>query len=117
MAPQSKVADAARLRHNNRAEPRQQVRLRAGHIADWQRRPICDCVIRDHSTKGARLLLPANVSTRSVIWFYENDIKGRRQGKVDGAEARRDRHSEMSVRRLRVGGAPRNEQPALYRKH
>jgi hypothetical protein len=82
MAPQSKVTGASRPQHNNRSEPRQKVRLRAGHIADWQSRLICACVIRDHSTKGARLLLPANVWTPDVVWFYETDIKDAVRAKV-----------------------------------
>jgi hypothetical protein len=66
------VSGAAR---DNRAEPRYPVHLRSGKIADAQRRLICHCVVRDRSTRGARLVLPSNVSVPDRIWFYDDEFK------------------------------------------
>jgi hypothetical protein len=60
---------------DDRTEPRRRVHLRGGEIADRQHKFICDCVIRDRSTRGARLRLPKNVSVPHEIWFYDHEFK------------------------------------------
>jgi hypothetical protein len=60
---------------DNRADPRYPVHLRSGKIADAQRKLICHCVVRDRSARGARLVLPSNVSVPDRIWFYDDEFK------------------------------------------
>ena len=59
----------------NRREPRCRSRLRSGHLSDGARGFICNCVIRDYSTKGARLLLPPNITLPNRVWFYDDELK------------------------------------------
>ncbi|WP_158814324.1 PilZ domain-containing protein [Methylocapsa sp. S129] len=65
-----------------RAEPRQRLHLRSGEVADQLHRFICDCVIRDRSIRGARLVLPRNVSVPDQIWFYDAEFKASARAEV-----------------------------------
>jgi hypothetical protein len=58
----------------SRCEPRHRGHLRHGEIADLQRRVICECLICDRSSKGARLRLPKNVSVPDQIWFHDDQV-------------------------------------------
>ena len=74
-AMQRPAPSQSRQSRDNRAEPRYRVHLRSGEIADQNHRFICNCVIRDRSVRGARLLLPKNVSTPDEIWFHDHERK------------------------------------------
>ena len=76
----------------NRREPRCRSSLRSGHIADGPRGFICNCVVRDYSTKGARLLLPKNVLAPKFIWFYDDEQK-----KAIRAEVRWQKGQEIGI--------------------
>jgi len=73
-AKRSDTTDS-RTSRDNRLDPRYPVHLRSGKIADAQRRLICHCVVRDRSARGARLVLPSNVSVPDRIWFYDDEFK------------------------------------------
>jgi hypothetical protein len=79
----------------NRREPRCRSRLRSGHLSDGGRGFICNCVIRDHSTQGARLLLPPNISLPRRVWFYDDDLK-----KAVRVEVRWQRGQEIGILKL-----------------
>jgi hypothetical protein len=91
-APTRPNCSSASLKAENRREIRHPARLRSGHIADGPRGFICDCVIRNHSAKGARLLLPPNVSLPRCVWFYDDDLK-----KAVRAEVRWQKGQEVGI--------------------
>jgi hypothetical protein len=79
----------------NRREPRCRTHLRSGHLSDGTRGYICDCIIRDYSTKGARLLLPPNITLPKRLWFYEDELK-----KAVRVEVRWRKGQEIGVLKL-----------------
>src|SRR6202453_1320518 len=92
-------ADNGRLlespRPLKRSEPRFRTRLCGGRIYSRQQYPVCYCVIRDHSAKGARLLLPPDISVSGLIWFCEDG-----SGEAVWAEVRWQRGREIGIRKL-----------------
>jgi hypothetical protein len=53
---------------------------------------VCYCVVRDYSAKGARLLIPPNISVNGLIWFCED---GSEQAVL--AEVRWQRGREIGI--------------------
>jgi hypothetical protein len=74
------------------------VHLRAGQISDRQHHFICDCVVRDRSKGGARLLLPRNIKVPLLIWFYDEEY-----GEAVKAEVRWRRNQEIGILKLPHG--------------
>jgi hypothetical protein len=88
----------ARKNRDLRSEPRFRTHLRSGRIYDLQQRFICDCVIRDRSSHGARLLLPKNVTPPNMICFLDEELK-----EFLRAEVRWRQDREIGIFKLRLG--------------
>ncbi len=88
----------ARKTRDLRSEPRFRTHLRSGRIFDLQQRFICDCVIRDRSSNGARLLLPKNVTTPNLIVFLDEELK-----EFIRAEVRWRQDREIGIQKFRLG--------------
>lgn len=94
-------ASLLRLRkaRDKRSEPRFRTHLRSGRIYDLQQRFICDCVIRDRSHNGARLLLPKNVKMpHNFICFLDEELN-----EFLRAEVRWRQDREIGILKLRLG--------------
>lgn len=87
--------DIAKKGVDHRREPRYRTRLRSGSISSGHKGLICDCVIRDYSSKGARLLLPKNVVPPKFIWFYDDETQ-----KAVRAEVRWQKGQEIGIMKL-----------------
>ena len=58
-----------------RGQSRFRIRLCSGRIYDRKKLLVCYCMIRDASGKGARLLLPPNVSLEKFVWLSEDGLE------------------------------------------
>ncbi|THD47190.1 MAG: PilZ domain-containing protein [Bradyrhizobium sp.] len=75
-----------------RCEPRHRVRLQSGRILDPRCRPICNCVIRDLSKGGARLLTPPTAEVSNNILFFDDQKQ-----QMASAEVRWRKGQEMGI--------------------
>jgi hypothetical protein len=80
---------------HRRREPRHRTHLRSGYITDVLHRFICDCFIRDYSTKGARLILPRDILAPNRIWFFDDEVK-----KPVMADVRWRRGQEIGIQKI-----------------
>ena len=64
-----------RRNEDKRCEPRFRTRLRSGQLYDKENNFISICILRDRSTRGARLAVPRHVYLPPEFLFFDDELK------------------------------------------
>jgi hypothetical protein len=75
------AAATARSREQ-RADPRERLRLRSAKILDAAYRFLCECLIRDHSVNGLKVMLLRNIRIPSQFAVHIDETSEVRRGRM-----------------------------------